>query len=374
MASGPPRVPPKACASGLPVPAPWPLVPPKALPKGWTTTGYAPQAQVGPALAPAPGTAVSNPVAAAMRRGTGLAQARSEEDKRLLLEEEAATEGYERAVADDPTAEPAPARVAMALFQQSIISPSTTPEELSAAWANLRRTEGEAGAVGGADSPRRTDTAHGKGKGDSPRRTETSAAACLGSGGAASSSGGAQTADGNGARDRRDSPRRTDPAHGKGKGKGKTSAKGKTLAKGKGKGKTSAKGKTVDPDALLAAGEGHGLRGASAASRKALRTAHRMSLPSGSRSGALGPSMTSPPPPFCNRVGLTDWKGGNRLSVCHCDQWPQWLSQHGVPSGRATPVTVFQGNTAVDPDDAVRLDGQRGAVVSYYRPSGTASS
>ena len=77
----------------------------------------------------------------------------------------------------------------------------------------------------------------------------------------------------------------------------------------------------------------------------------------------------APPPKICNRVGDCEWKSGG--SGCECEVWPQWLHQHGVPSGRATVVTgTFHGNTAID-SEATGIHAAGGSACSYYRPNGT---
>ena len=78
-----------------------------------------------------------------------------------------------------------------------------------------------------------------------------------------------------------------------------------------------------------------------------------------------------PPPPLCNRVANCGWSTGG--SSCRCEEWPQWLANHGR-SALATAIETCEGNVLLDPVDAVSLPTKRGSFVSYYRPSGTASS
>ena len=85
----------------------------------------------------------------------------------------------------------------------------------------------------------------------------------------------------------------------------------------------------------------------------------------------MGLAASAPPPPLCNRVGNCEWSSGG--SPCHCNEWPQWIATHGV-NGRAVALTHFAGNIGVDPEEAGDLSAARGSPVSYYRPSGTASS
>ena len=74
-------------------------------------------------------------------------------------------------------------------------------------------------------------------------------------------------------------------------------------------------------------------------------------------------------------MGNCIWESGG--SPCRCDQWPQWIREHGIPSSRAValpPGDHFAGNVGLDPDGAGALPAAQGSVVSYYCPKGTASS
>ena len=100
-----------------------------------------------------------------------------------------------------------------------------------------------------------------------------------------------------------------------------------------------------------------------------------MSRAPGERAGAFGPATNAPPPPLCNRVADCIWKSGG--SQCCCEQWPQWIHSHGFPSSRAValaPGDHFAGDAGLDPLGASTLSAQKGTTVSYFRPSGTASS
>ena len=62
----------------------------------------------------------------------------------------------------------------------------------------------------------------------------------------------------------------------------------------------------------------------------------------------------SPPPPLCNRVAKCIWDSGG--APCRCDEWPQWVREHGIPSTRAValpPGYHFAGNVCLDPGSAV---------------------
>jgi len=75
-----------------------------------------------------------------------------------------------------------------------------------------------------------------------------------------------------------------------------------------------------------------------------------------------------PPPKICNRVSNCTWERGG--STCECEQWPQWLHEHGLPTGRAVPALDFEPNISIDPT-TMSKNGTKGTVASYYRPSGT---
>ena len=65
------------------------------------------------------------------------------------------------------------------------------------------------------------------------------------------------------------------------------------------------------------------------------------------------------------------------IAPCRCDEWPQWIREHGIPSSRAVALPIgdhFAGNVGLDSDGAAMMFAQKGTPVSYYRPSGTASS
>ena len=134
------------------------------------------------------------------------------------------------------------------------------------------------------------------------------------------------------------------------------------------KGKEQGKGKRPYSAEEKAAIQDIGLTGSSAKERKAMRNAHRMNRAPGKRSGTFGPSNMKPPPKICNRVSNCSWDSGG--SRCECEKWPQWLSEHGMPTGRAVPAPNFEPNSSIDPT-TMSIDSTKGTVCSYYRPSGT---
>ena len=92
--------------------------------------------------------------------------------------------------------------------------------------------------------------------------------------------------------------------------------------------------------------EQNGLQGGSAKQRKQLRNQFRLLRAPGERAGAFGPSALAPPPPICNRVGACVW--GSAGSGCRCEEWPQWVTQHGLPCSRAVVVDAVAGNLSRD--------------------------
>jgi len=91
-----------------------------------------------------------------------------------------------------------------------------------------------------------------------------------------------------------------------------------------------------------------------------------MQRPPGQRAGWT-PNWT-PPPKICNRVANCVWDRG--WSGCECEKWPQWLSQIGMPTGRAELAWHVMPNIIIDPF-TMSVEATRGTVVSYYRPSGS---
>ncbi len=91
----------------------------------------------------------------------------------------------------------------------------------------------------------------------------------------------------------------------------------------------------------------NGLQAGNAKQRKQLRNQFRLLRAPGERKGAYGPKALAPPPPICNRVGACQW--GSPGSGCRCDEWPQWITQYGLPCGRAVVVDIVAGNLSRDP-------------------------
>ena len=75
---------------------------------------------------------------------------------------------------------------------------------------------------------------------------------------------------------------------------------------------------------------------------------------------AYNSERESPPPPLCNRVAKCIWNSDG--APCRCNQWPQWIREHGIPSSRAValpPGDHFAGNVGLAPLGAAMLFAQR---------------
>ncbi len=128
-----------------------------------------------------------------------------------------------------------------------------------------------------------------------------------------------------------------------GKREGKDKGKRKTTEEEKARGRRGHLWMTPEQASLI---EQNGLQAGTAKQRKQLRNQFRLLRAPGERKGAYGPSALAPPPPMCNRVAFCVWMSPG--SGCRCKEWPQWMTQYGLPTARAVVVDAVAGNISRD--------------------------